>query len=391
MNKKYQKILWSLKKRKANNYDLALSTKDINNLNRVYKSKNIYPESVEAVTAAYILDRNPSIRYIIKELDILLKIDGKFKIIFTSIKNHRHATGVRSEMQIMHEFSVSTSGRYVLETKVKRKTYTILTYTKKISTLLENDSIENWSFGIITNGQNNESVKSLVKSIIDQNIPKFEVNISGPNPYNNELPKHVNIVKDVDIFPDLRGPISKKKNILINVSKFENLCILHDRYLLPKNWYSKMKEYGNYFDFLEIPNKNLSQKRAPYHQVYYHNIADIYFRYNPFLSENKSSPSQFLQGGSITGKKSIISRNLFLDHLHWGEFEDVHFSKKHYLDGSLIYLDTNNHFITNSNRFKDSVIKTSFIHNLFFIVKSSIFWAWILLIHKYNSYKKNLY
>jgi len=386
----YKKILWSLNKKKSEDFDLVLSNKDINN-NRIYRSKKISPESAIDVTAAYILDRTDFIRYIIKELDILLKTDGKFKIVFTSTKKQTHGLGVRTEMQIMYEFSASTNGRYVLESKVKRKNFTILTYTKKISTLKEDDSIKNWSFGIITNGQNNASVKSLVKSIIDQKIPKFEVNISGPNPYNNALPNNVNIVKDVNILPDPRGPISKKKNILINASKFENLCLLHDRYLLPKNWYLNMKKYGNYFDFLEIPNINVSQSRAPYHQVYNNNISDIFIRHNPFLSHKKSSPNQFLQGGSITGKKSIMIRNLFLDHLHWGEFEDVHFSKKHYLDGSLIYLDTNNHFITNSNRFKNSVIKTSYLHNLIFLVKACIRWIWILLIHKYNSYKKDIY
>lgn len=262
----YKKILWSLNKKKSEDFDLVLSNKDINN-NRIYRSKKISPESAIDVTAAYILDRTDFIRYIIKELDILLKTDGKFKIVFTSTKKQTHGLGVRTEMQIMYEFSASTNGRYVLESKVKRKNFTILTYTKKISTLKEDDSIKNWSFGIITNGQNNASVKSLVKSIIDQKIPKFEVNISGPNPYNNALPNNVNIVKDVNILPDPRGPISKKKNILINASKFENLCLLHDRYLLPKNWYLNMKKYGNYFDFLEIPNINVSQSRAPYHQV----------------------------------------------------------------------------------------------------------------------------
>jgi hypothetical protein len=387
----YKKILWSLNKNKNEDFDLVLLNKDIIPNNRIYKSKKIFPESAIDVTAAYILDRIDSIRYIIKELDILLKINGTFKIVFTSTKKQRHGLGVRSAMQIMYEFSVSTNGRYVLESKEERKNFTILTYTKKISTLEENDSIKNWSFGIITNGQNNASVKSLVKSIVDQKIPKFEVNISGPNPYNNELPNNVNIVKDIDILPDPRGPISRKKNILINSSKFENLCLLHDRYLLPKNWYMNIKEYGNYFDFLEIPNVNVSESRAPYHQVYNNNISDIFIRFNPFLSNKKSSPNQFLQGGSIIGKKSIIIRNLFLDHLHWGEFEDVHFSKKHYLDGSLIYLDTNNHFITNSIRFKDSVIKTSYLHNLFFLVKGCIRWIWILLIHKYNSYKNDIY
>ena len=210
----YKKVLWSINKHKSDYYDLSLSKKDVNHTRRIYKSKKIAPESVKSVTAAYILDRNPLIRFIIKELDILLQPSGNFKIIFTSMKNQRHALGIRSVMQIMYEFSVSTNGRYILKSKEEGKNCTILNYIKKSSTLKENDSIENWSFGIITNGQNNDSVKSLVESIIDQNIPNFEVNICGPSPYDSQLPNNVYILKDVKISPDIRGPISRKKKIL---------------------------------------------------------------------------------------------------------------------------------------------------------------------------------
>lgn len=388
----YEKILWTIKSTQRADFDLILSAKDINHTKRIYTSKKILPESASTVTAAFVIDRNPSCRFIIKELDLLLKKNGEFRIIYTSMKNKsKHAIGVRSKMQIMHEFSVATGGRYTLVSNKKSKNFSILSYQKKCTTLKKNDSIDRWSFGIITNGQNNDSVKSLVQSIINQNIPNFEVNICGPNPFEDEIPDYINIAQDVSILPDLRGPISAKKNILINLSKFENLCLLHDRYLLHENWYSKMKEYGNYFDFLEIPNKKVSLFRAPDHQIFKGNISDTYLRGNPFLSYTRSSPNQFLQGGSITGKKSIMIKNLFLDHLHWGEFEDVHFSKKHYLDGSLIYIDIKNYFITDSERFKDLTTKTSFFYNLVFSLKNVIYWIWIILVHKYNSYKKNLY
>ena len=82
----YKKVLWSINKHKSDYYDLSLSKKDVNHTRRIYKSKKIAPESVESVTAAYILDRNSLIRFIIKELDILLQPSGNFKIIFTSMK-----------------------------------------------------------------------------------------------------------------------------------------------------------------------------------------------------------------------------------------------------------------------------------------------------------------
>ena len=126
----YKKVLWSINKHKSDYYDLSLSKKDVNHTRRIYKSKKIAPESVESVTAAYILDRNSLIRFIIKELDILLQPSGNFKIIFTSMKNQRHALGIRSVMQIMYEFSVSTNGRYILKSK-EEGNFTILNYIKR--------------------------------------------------------------------------------------------------------------------------------------------------------------------------------------------------------------------------------------------------------------------
>ncbi|MDA7641987.1 hypothetical protein N8720_04100 [Candidatus Marinimicrobia bacterium] len=386
----YKKILWSINKKENENFDLILSQKDISRHNRIYKSKNIMPESAMNVTAAFILDKHHLIRFLIKELDLLLKKNGEFKIIFTTRKKEKHSIAIRSKMQIMHEFSVATGGRYILVSQEENKYSSILSYKKNITTIKENDSINNWSFGIITNGTNNDSVQSLVNSIINQNIPNFEINISGPNPFNGEPPSNVNIVEDINILPDQRGPISIKKNILIQSSKFENICLLHDRYLLPENWYFNMKNYGNYFDFLEIPNKTNLLNRSPDNQIFQNNISDIYLRKNPFLPYKKYSSDQFLQGGSITGKKSLMIKNLFLDHLHWGEFEDVHFSKKNHLDGSFIYIDTENYFITNSNRFLDSKINDSFFSNLIFIFKNLIHWLWGLALHRYNVYKNNI-
>ena len=389
--KTYKKILWSLKKPKNHTFDLVITKKDFSHTSRLYKSKRIIPETSSSVTASFVLDRSKYARFIIKELDLLLKNDGTFNIIFTSReKKELHAIGVRSTMQIMYEFSVSTGGRYSLISKKKRRNFTELCYKKNQSTLAKNDSIDCWSFGIITNGAKNKSVRLLVDSIIKQNIKNLEINICGPNPYKDSVPTNVNVIDYIDDNSDIRAPISSKKNILIKSSKFENICLLHDRYLLPNNWYSNFKSYGNYFDFLEIPNKNLDNSRSPDYQVFKKNISDIYLRGNPFLPYEKFSSNQFMQGGSIVGKKSCFERNLFLPHLHWGEFEDVHFSKKQYLDGSLIYVDVNNYFLTDSDRFRTSVINTSLINNFIFIIKNLIQWIQIIFIHWLNVNKKNI-
>ena len=36
------------------------------------------------------------------------------------------------------------------------------------------------------------------------------------------------------------------KNKIIKHAKYENICILHDRFSLSKNWYKNMINFGNY-------------------------------------------------------------------------------------------------------------------------------------------------
>ena len=108
------KAIWAYKISKDRQADtLYLSNKDINHLSRVYNKYSIKPESLIEVRVDYLLDRHSLIRYIIKELDILLKKGGRF--IINSTYTARHANFIRSKSQIKYEFSTSTNGRYILE------------------------------------------------------------------------------------------------------------------------------------------------------------------------------------------------------------------------------------------------------------------------------------
>jgi len=85
-----KKAIWAHKVTKINKADtLYLSSKDINHLARIYNKYSIKPESLYEVKVDYLLDRHHLIRYIIKELDILLKKGGRF--IINSTYTARHA------------------------------------------------------------------------------------------------------------------------------------------------------------------------------------------------------------------------------------------------------------------------------------------------------------
>ena len=108
---------------------------------------------------------------------------------------------------------------------------------------LKNNS---WSFGIITNNLiiknkaiafENEQVISILNSISSLNIPKekFEIIIVGGNNVGNLV---LDNIKIIDFDESIKKAwITKKKNIIIDESKFENIAIVHDYVFFDKNWY----------------------------------------------------------------------------------------------------------------------------------------------------------
>lgn len=356
-------LIWAYQKKNSQANTYYLSKKDINHLTRIYKRHKLTPESFDKVQIEFLLDREPLIRHIIKELDLLLKVNGDF--VIKSTKNSFHGNSIRSNAQIKHEFSLSTNGRYKLLSEEDNNQYIERSYRKISSELLTHDSINKWSFGIITNGKNEEQVDQLVNSIVAQNIPHFEIIICG-----DYQPKHssVKILSDVEIISDIRAPITRKKNKIVSQAKFENLFILHDRYSLPLSWFKKMKEYGNFFELLIVPNIGPSGKRVNDY-IQFTGFPDEIVRFKTIsnsLRYNQWNNRLYSQGGILIIKKTLYNEVCLDNRLFWGELEDVQFSKIFQLKGYLTYLDVNNKVYTNSTRLRErnpnriySIIKRS--------------------------------
>jgi len=385
----YSKILWSYKKPKEQNKDtLYLDKNDINHFERIFNKYNLKPESFDEVQIDYLADKEYLIRYIIKELDILLKAKGTFCINATF--TGAHANFIRSQSQIGYEFSVSINGRYNLIKKDIDKTKLKLEYIKIKETLENDDTIDRWSFGIITNGQKNNQVCKLIDSIINQNIPNYEILICGNFKYNNFEKNNIFAIDDVLLKDEIRAPITIKKNKIVNESKYENLIILHDRYLLPDGWYKNMEKYGNYFDILTMPNigpnggrvndwgKHLGKPSQIYHEIFH------------LLAYEKWSLGWYSQGGMLIIKKSLYLQNKLDNRLFWGELEDIQFSQIANLNGLFYYIDTNNNIFTFSDRIKETKEEFIFLLPLVSIKKLAKFII-IRLINFINHYKNRIF
>ena len=132
--------------------------------------------------------------------------------------------------------------------------------TKDISIRNENDVMENWTFGIITNWMRAEWIEKVIQSILKQKIPNFEVIICGKlidrsiiEKYNL---KYIEFTEKDEIWW-----ITKKKNLVVENAKYENLMIMHDKIILDDNWYNWMQKYWNHFESLSCVTKNSEGKR----------------------------------------------------------------------------------------------------------------------------------
>jgi hypothetical protein len=105
-----------------------------------------------------------------------------------------------------------------------------------------------YTFGIITNNQVNNNI---IESIVMQNIENFEIIIVGGNNVYNKYIKHIPFDESLK-----NMWITRKKNIITENAKYENIVYMHDYYKLDINWYLYQSKVN---DFDVCMNRILNQ------------------------------------------------------------------------------------------------------------------------------------
>lgn len=115
---------------------------------------------------------------------------------------------------------------------------------RKVSKLdAEMSSIDEWTFGIPTGPEDATLLNACVKRILELDIPKKEILLCGRPGTNFKYLDKVRIVGEDITAPPVQ--ITKKKNRLAQEAKYDNLCIIHDRVFLPKNFMESVRKFGN--------------------------------------------------------------------------------------------------------------------------------------------------
>ena len=186
------------------------------------------------------------------------------------------------------------------------------------STQVPGDSINKWTFGMITKGERNDWIEEILAAIRKQNIPNYEIIVCGTYFDRKE--------KDFTYIPfkerDDRGWITKKKNLIVQAAKYENLCIIHDRIVFQDDWFKGVKKYGNCFELMCVKQTlRGSNLRTGDWITYGSNVLDMPFGIAKLDYEDWDE--QIYVGGMLTTlKKRIALECPWSETRYWGE-EDV--------------------------------------------------------------------
>lgn len=186
-----------------------------------------------------------------------------------------------------------------------------------------------FTFGIITSGTQDKSINKIIDSIEQQNIKEYEIVIVG-NSYVDR--KNTKIIKfDENIKSKW---ITKKKNIITQNSKFENIVYLHDYIIFEDDWYNGFLKFGNKFDVcMNIINNYDGTRYRDWCICIWDNtkIEEIIgpsLKCNMPYDETRFKKHMYFSGCYWVAKKSIMLEFPLDERLIWGQGEDVFWSSK---------------------------------------------------------------
>jgi hypothetical protein len=345
-------------------------------------------ESFDIIECVGVFELKVNLRSLLKKIDSLIKIKGQLKIEYFHKPEEMYVGSkglFRPFSFFMYEFSLTLGSRYKLLKKTVKGQLISLVFEKSNQTLMEGDSIEKWSFGIVSGGTKVSQIQNIINQIRLLRIPYYEIIICGPLESSFSGSDLIQISDDL-ITNDIRIPITKKKNLIIRRAKYENLVILHDRISFPSSWYSQIKSYGNYFEVLSMKILNHDMNKRVQDWLYLKGDFNYFNKIESgIVNYDKWNPYLYIDGGFIVIKTSIIKKILYNENLHWGEAEDVDLARRLYSNGNLFEFDVNNFVFTETHRHNGvSIHSQSILKKI--ILKSYFFKFWSKIIYSIRDY-----
>ena len=271
-------------------------------------------ESLDFIYSKNLINKTKFSKILLKEWFNFIKVGGKTIIEFADndLLNY-------SELLDMISLIFSKKAK-VIEKKKSQKSNLIVIEKLKFS-LEKGDSINKWTFGIITDGSKEDTMNKQIDSILKLKIPYCEIIVCG----NVTKLKKRKKVKYIFFHPGIPW-ITKQKNMICKNAKYENLVITHNRFNFDKNWYKGMKKFGNYFEVLVCKILDPLNRRAGDWLTYGRNIEDRWINEIGLLEYNDWDENGIINGSFHILKKSIWKKSPWDERKIWGMQEDDYLS-----------------------------------------------------------------
>lgn len=212
--------------------------------------------------------------------------------------------------------------------------------------------LDDWTFGIPVGPGDPTMLNGVVRRILDLPIANKEIILCGRPPAGFKHFDAVRIIGEDIPAPPVR--IATKKNLIATEARFGNICIMHDRVILPADFLAAIRRFGDlypfqgfqslyfddlwqaapirYSDYMHVDRMTQTDMHAtprpgspdPVSPIAPHLLA-YYDRRNRFRFENplRYTSHSYLTGSLYITKKSVWAHCPQNPALYWLEYEDV--------------------------------------------------------------------
>lgn len=209
-------------------------------------------------------------------------------------------------------------GNYTIREHATSEHASRFIFQKRRSLFVPGDSTDRWTFGVITNGERDDWLEEIFQSIRVQKIPQYEIIVCGK--YRDRKEKNFTYI-EFNERADL-GWITKKKNLIAEKAKYENLCIIHDRLVFDKDWYKGMRKYGNAFELLGCIQRDRDTGVQAGDWLTWGGPAKEKFKISR-LNYTDWDYYVYLSGQLVIIKKSIWKQVMWNESHYWNKGEDA--------------------------------------------------------------------
>jgi len=180
-----------------------------------------------------------------------------------------------------------------------------------------------FTFGIITSPGTDTFIQQIVDAICEENIPEFEILIiGGSTTYEDGALRIIPFDES-----QKRMWITRKKNLITQNAKYENIVYLHDYVTFVPGWYNGFLKFGNDFEVCMTPILNVDNTRFRDWTLWFDDPNPDRQRLLPY-EVTELSKYMYISGAYWVAKKRLMEQFPLDESLSWGESEDIKWSKQ---------------------------------------------------------------